>query len=261
MTVNTELISIYPFNLARDILGSEEAAIKIYVPGIYAALATLTERESNVIRLRYTEKMTLKAIGQIHDVTQERTRQILAKALRKLRHPTRANMFKAVPYTEIRESASEHDRLKRAYELLVKAFEVCTAKRAEPGVIVPMAEMAATLQTPIDELNLSARSYNCLKRAGKNTLKDVCSMSERELYGIRNLGSKSASEIMNVIAEHGLCLRGQKEAVIMNRFKCPTCGGNQYTSADTAEGCIYCGHKELKKMETLEPEESEGLEC
>ena len=46
----------------------------------------------------------------------------------------------------------------------------------------------------------------------------------------------------------------------MNRFKCPACGGNQYTSADTAEGCIYCGNKELKKMETLEPEESEGEE-
>ena len=43
----------------------------------------------------------------------------------------------------------------------------------------------------------------------------------------------------------------------MNRFKCPACGGNQYTSADTAEGCIFCGHNELSKMETLEPEESE----
>ena len=29
----------------------------------------------------------------------------------------------------------------------------------------------------------------------------------------------------------------------MNRFKCPACGGNQYTSADTAEGCIYCVYK------------------
>jgi len=44
----------------------------------------------------------------------------------------------------------------------------------------------------------------------------------------------------------------------MNRFKCPACGGNQYTSCDTAEGCIYCDNKELKKMETLEPNESEG---
>lgn len=44
----------------------------------------------------------------------------------------------------------------------------------------------------------------------------------------------------------------------MNRFKCPACGGNQYTACGIAERCIYCGHKELKKMETLEPEESEG---
>ena len=43
----------------------------------------------------------------------------------------------------------------------------------------------------------------------------------------------------------------------MNRYKCPACGGNQYTSCDTAEGCIYCGHKELSKMETLEPEDIE----
>lgn len=46
----------------------------------------------------------------------------------------------------------------------------------------------------------------------------------------------------------------------MNRFKCLARGGNQYTACDIAEGCIYCGHKELKKMETLEPEESEGEE-
>ena len=43
----------------------------------------------------------------------------------------------------------------------------------------------------------------------------------------------------------------------MNRFKCPACGGEQYTAADTAEDCIYCRHRKLEKMDTLEPEESE----
>jgi len=43
----------------------------------------------------------------------------------------------------------------------------------------------------------------------------------------------------------------------MNRFKCPACGGEQYTSADTAAGCIYCGNKELEKMDTLETEDDE----
>ncbi|AEO12449.1 MAG TPA: hypothetical protein DEF39_11440 [Hungateiclostridium thermocellum] len=49
----------------------------------------------------------------------------------------------------------------------------------------------------------------------------------------------------------------------MNRFKCPACGGNQYTACSTSEKCIYCGYKgQLMKMETLEPE-SEGkmIDC
>lgn len=47
----------------------------------------------------------------------------------------------------------------------------------------------------------------------------------------------------------------------MNRFKCPACGGNQYTACDTSQECIYCGYKgQLMKMKTLEPEESEGEE-
>jgi DNA-directed RNA polymerase subunit RPC12/RpoP len=43
----------------------------------------------------------------------------------------------------------------------------------------------------------------------------------------------------------------------MNRYKCPACGGEQYTACDTAEGCIYCGHQKLEKMDKLETEESE----
>jgi hypothetical protein len=37
----------------------------------------------------------------------------------------------------------------------------------------------------------------------------------------------------------------------MTRFKCLACGGTQYTSTDTAEGCIYCGHQELEKMDKM----------
>ena len=47
---------------------------------------------------------------------------------------------------------------------------------------------------------------------------------------------------------------------LLGSLEITACGGNQYTACDTAEGCIYCGHKELKKMDKLEPEESEGEE-
>ena len=46
----------------------------------------------------------------------------------------------------------------------------------------------------------------------------------------------------------------------MNRYKCPACGGNQYTACSTSEKCIHCGYKgQLMKMDKLEPEGGEGM--
>ena len=62
-------------------------------------LATLSPRERDVLRLRYGiddgRMKTLEEIGQIFDVTRERIRQIEAKALRKLRHPSRSSHLKS----------------------------------------------------------------------------------------------------------------------------------------------------------------------
>jgi predicted nucleic-acid-binding Zn-ribbon protein len=45
----------------------------------------------------------------------------------------------------------------------------------------------------------------------------------------------------------------------MNRFICPACGSNQYTAADKAKDCIYCGNPELEKADALDPgEEAEA---
>lgn len=55
--------------------------------------------------------------------------------------------------------------------------------------------MSADLSDPIDVLNLSARSYNCLRRSGVHTVAQVASLSDEELLGIRNLGVRSLAEI------------------------------------------------------------------
>lgn len=212
-----ELYDSYPFNLALDILGSDEEARKIYIPGIPAALATLTEREADILRKRYSDRMTLKAIGQIYGVGRERIRQIIAKALRKLRRPTRANTFMAVSVSELRKLEVEYQKLSR---LLAEAFNELSeykAKLAEPGGEIPTEELAMimqtpeelamTTQTPIEDLDLSVRSYNCLKRAGKRTLRDIAEMTMGELLRIRGLGIKSAKEIVNCLKCYGLDLR------------------------------------------------------
>jgi hypothetical protein len=203
-----ELTDIYPLNIAKAIFDSEEEARKVYIPGISAALATLTEREQGVLIHRFQRKLTLEQCGKEYGITRERIRQIEAKALRKLRHPTRANMMKAVPLTELQAKHTEYCNLKDDYEWLKKAFETLTAQKAEPGVIIPMAEHASRLEMPIEELDLSVRSYNCLRRNGKDTLRDIVEMTEDELKGVRNLGMKSLLEIKAKLNEYGLVLKG-----------------------------------------------------
>lgn len=83
------------------------------------------------------------------------------------------------------------------------AFENISAKPASQIV-----EISEILQTPIEEVKLSTRTYNCLYRAGKNTLGDIVEMTERELMNVRNLGRKSADEVKQVLKEYGLELKG-----------------------------------------------------
>ena len=65
---------------------------------VNAVLDTLSDREANILRLRFgiggKKAMTLEEVGKEYGLTRERIRQIEAKALRKLRHPSRANILK-----------------------------------------------------------------------------------------------------------------------------------------------------------------------
>ena len=63
------------------------------------------------------------------------------------------------------------------------------------------------LETSIDDLDFSVRAYNCLKRAGVNTLGDLTAKSELEMMKVRNLGKKSLKEVMDKVKEMGLKFR------------------------------------------------------
>ena len=60
---------------------------------------------------------------------------------------------------------------------------------------------------PIEKLNLSIRSYNCIKRAGIDTVKDLIDRSEEDMMKVRNLGSKSFEEIKEKLKDMGLSFR------------------------------------------------------
>lgn len=63
------------------------------------------------------------------------------------------------------------------------------------------------LETSIDDLDFSVRAYNCLKRAGINTLGDLTAKSEIEMMKIRNLGKKSLKEVIDRVKDMGLKFR------------------------------------------------------
>ena len=60
------------------------------------------------------------------------------------------------------------------------------------------------LEMTVEELDLSVRSYNCLKRAGIQTVQDLASKSEDDMIKVRNLGKKSLKEVKEKLIELGL---------------------------------------------------------
>lgn len=67
------------------------------------------------------------------------------------------------------------------------------------------------LEMTIEELDLSVRSYNCLKRAGINTVEDLANKTEEDMMKVRNLGRKSLEEVMNKLDALNLSLRKEEE--------------------------------------------------
>ena len=67
------------------------------------------------------------------------------------------------------------------------------------------------LETAIEDLEFSVRSYNCLKRAGIHTVADIVNKSEQDMIKVRNLGKKSLEEVVNKIKELGLEFKNKED--------------------------------------------------
>ena len=76
------------------------------------------------------------------------------------------------------------------------------AKNAEIMIEKEEGKKEKVLEMTIEELDLSVRSYNCLKRAGINTVEDLTKRTEEDMVKVRNLGRKSLEEVIEKL--HGL---------------------------------------------------------
>ena len=85
------------------------------------------------------------------------------------------------------------------------------AKTAEVMVEHDDNEKEKVLEMNLDELELSVRSYNCLKRAGINTVEELCNRTPEDMMKVRNLGRKSLEEVLAKLKELGLELNPSEE--------------------------------------------------
>lgn len=85
------------------------------------------------------------------------------------------------------------------------------AKTAEIMIEKEDDEKEKVLEMNIDELELSVRSYNCLKRAGINTVEELTNRTAEDMMKVRNLGRKSLEEVLAKLKELGLQLRPSEE--------------------------------------------------
>lgn len=179
----------------------------------------LSPREEKLIDLKYRQTKTLREIAKEYNVTHERIRQILAKAIRKLRvrknifFETEEKMYLLDKATEAKiiEEAREKINDEVAFEYLNKLIE----NKDYEKIFAIQEEIDNALfsnklekekfnkNIPLEDLDFSVRTYNCLRRYGCETLGDIPT-SETELMKIRNLGRKSLKEILCKFKEYGI---------------------------------------------------------
>ena len=111
-------------------------------------------------------------------------------------------------------SVKPEEAVARASKIIIDHFEVITDLHNLTGLESVLADkeedtVQKTLETPIEELDLSVRAYNCLKRDAIHTLQDLTSKSEAEMMKIRNLGKKSLKEVIDKVKEMGLKFRDE----------------------------------------------------
>lgn len=217
------LLKVYPYNLipiitdedSTDAGEENEEQMRYYSPGIIEDVMhkALTEREDKVLQMRYEWGMTLKEVGVEIGITQERVRQIEAKAFRKLHYRTYHYELECVPKNELIEAQAQVENYKAQADYLKS--ELDRIRSITPGQKEESEENQSVMGTSVDTLDLSVRAYNCCYRAGIKTLGDLSMKTYNDMLKIRNMGRKSLQEIETKMAEYGIRFKPE-EAVNRN---------------------------------------------
>lgn len=211
--MKTDKVSVFPYNLMEAIMMKDDnACIEFCESGLETAISRLTEREQELINLRYREEMTLEEVSKNTGLGRERVRQIVAKACRKLRHPSNLQLIQmgSLGVKKKSELMAYEERLKEK-ERVLKLKEADLKKLSEELALrdsdktEPEDDFENDVRyMPIEYLNLSVRAYNCLKRAGIDTIgKAADRAANGDIHKIRNMGVRSTLDVLDRLMENG----------------------------------------------------------
>ena len=196
------------FNVCK---ANHDACIKCEVDGV---LKTLSDRESQILKWRcgYEGKVrTQKDLAADFCVTTTRIQEIERKALRKLRHPSRIKYLQPFLYTALSQGKDNcYARFfTKIYKLNPEQIQnilnngpFVVKKKENPQHMQRIKEEISP-SSGIEELGLSIRAFNCLWRAGFQTVDDLLKYPSEKFLRIRNLGRRSLSEVCAKLKEIG----------------------------------------------------------
>lgn len=172
----------------------------------YVISITLTEREQQTLLMYFKEGKTLAEIGMEYGLTRERIRQIIAKAVRRMRHPARMKLIEygLAGYAHMNENRRRKEKLEAEDKALDELEQDLILRRAFLEGVLPTQEVREEERIGkdiyLEDMDLSVRSYNCLKRAKCDTLGDVCQvLKDGRLNKLRNVGRKTMNEVLNKV--------------------------------------------------------------
>lgn len=204
----------FPDNIIDDLKLDYESVIDDFETKLNVVCSkALTQREQRCITLRYIENKKLEEIAKEFGLTRERVRQIIAKALRRLSRYEyyftygflkQDELIKAERKKYIDENKDKWDE-ESAMAFLQEKGRLFLPKKEEKEYYT--IEDIVSYTTTLEELDLSVRAYNCLKRVGINTIGDVIKYTYEDLLKVRNLGRLSAKEVVQKLADYGFKLK------------------------------------------------------
>ena len=183
--------------------------------------SNLNDREIYCLKAYYKEVRNLESVSKSLNITRERVNQIIRKAIMKLKHSSKElliqgkDKFELISLNEKEEIIKEFKE-KISYDLIIEWISNHEITEGLLGICYSIINTYHNRpkeqeEITIEDLDLSVRSYNCLKRWNIHTLKDLTSRTRDDMMKVRNLGRKSLKEVESKLKEIGLSFKENEE--------------------------------------------------